>query len=139
MEITKAVAPNVVLQDVSAALAAACPDGIDVVYEGVGGALRAAIWPHIKPGGKLLQVGCMRGHTHHTAANPPCVLTRPSLHPCIHAISNHMAFESVSDQSAGQLDWATAQWALTEHAHALTICCLGVYALLCLHAGGVYQ
>jgi NADPH-dependent curcumin reductase CurA len=52
---------GVMLQDVSAALAAACPGGIDVVYEGVGGALRAAIWPHIKPGGKLLQVGRMKG------------------------------------------------------------------------------
>lgn len=45
------------LQDVSAVLQAEYPQGVDVVYEGVGGALRAAIMPHLAPGARVLQVG----------------------------------------------------------------------------------
>jgi NADPH-dependent curcumin reductase CurA len=43
-------------QDVGAALARECPRGVDVMYEGVGGGLRAALLPHLAPGGRLLQV-----------------------------------------------------------------------------------
>lgn len=45
------------LQDVSAVLCAEYPGGVNVVYEGVGGALRAAIMKHLAPGARVLQVG----------------------------------------------------------------------------------
>jgi hypothetical protein len=48
-------------QDLAAVLEAEYPQGIDIVYEGVGGAVRAAIMPHLAPGGRLLQVGYISG------------------------------------------------------------------------------
>jgi NADPH-dependent curcumin reductase CurA len=42
-------------------LAAEYPQGVDIVYEGVGGAVRAAIMPHLAPGARLLQVGYISG------------------------------------------------------------------------------
>lgn len=44
-------------QDVGSALAALYPRGVDVVYEGVGGALRDTLVQQLAPGGRLLQVG----------------------------------------------------------------------------------
>lgn len=44
------------LQDVAAVLAAEYPEGVNVVYEGVGGALREAIMAHLAPGARVLQV-----------------------------------------------------------------------------------
>lgn len=44
------------MQDVAAVLAAEYPKGVDVVYEGVGGALRAAIMQHLAPNARVLQV-----------------------------------------------------------------------------------
>lgn len=46
----------VCMQDMDVALAAACPDGVHVVYEGVGGAIRATALKHLAPNGRLLQV-----------------------------------------------------------------------------------
>lgn len=52
------------MQDLAAVLAAEYPQGLDIVYEGVGGSVRAAIMPHLAPGGRLLQVGYISGaHT----------------------------------------------------------------------------
>lgn len=45
------------MQDVAAVLAAEYPRGVDVVYEGVGGAVRAAIMQHLAPNARVLQVG----------------------------------------------------------------------------------
>jgi hypothetical protein len=54
----------VYVQDLAAVLAAEYPQGLDIVYEGVGGSVRAAIMPHLAPGGRLLQVGYISGgHT----------------------------------------------------------------------------
>jgi hypothetical protein len=47
------------MQDIAAVLAAEYPQGVDVVYEGVGGALRAAIMQHLAPNARVLQVGDM--------------------------------------------------------------------------------
>jgi NAD(P)-dependent dehydrogenase (short-subunit alcohol dehydrogenase family) len=43
------------------AVARLCPAGVDVVYEGVGGAVQAALLPHLAPGGRLLQVRGQQG------------------------------------------------------------------------------
>lgn len=40
-------------------LAAEYPQGVDVVYEGVGGRLRAAIMQHLAPNARVLQVSRM--------------------------------------------------------------------------------
>lgn len=47
---------NPLLQDVGAALSRECPGGLDIVYEGVGGALRHTLLSHLAPNGRLLQV-----------------------------------------------------------------------------------
>jgi len=51
-------------QDVGAALRAAFPGGVGVVYEGVGGALADTLVRHLAPGGRLLQVGYIAGYPH---------------------------------------------------------------------------
>ncbi|KAI8471362.1 MAG: NAD(P)-binding protein [Monoraphidium minutum] len=55
-------------EDVGAALDAAFPGGLDVVYEGVGGPLRTALLQRLAPGGRLLQVGYISEYPH---ALPP--------------------------------------------------------------------
>ncbi|KAK9862321.1 hypothetical protein WJX84_001807 [Apatococcus fuscideae] len=44
-------------EDVGEALTRICPDGLDIVYEGVGGDLRKTILPFLKPDGCMLCVG----------------------------------------------------------------------------------
>eukprot|EP00878_Enallax_costatus_P023639 GHUV01025149.1.p1 GENE.GHUV01025149.1~~GHUV01025149.1.p1 ORF type:complete len:321 (+),score=78.69 GHUV01025149.1:169-1131(+) len=51
-------------EDVSAVLAAEYPQGVDVVYEGVGGPLRAAIMRHLAPNARVLQVGYISEYPH---------------------------------------------------------------------------
>ncbi|KAF8062034.1 Zadh2 [Scenedesmus sp. PABB004] len=51
-------------EDLGAVLAAEYPAGVDVVYEGVGGALRAAIMPALAPGARVLQVGYISEYPH---------------------------------------------------------------------------
>lgn len=47
----------VLLQDVVVAMRSLYPQGVDVVYEGVGGRLREQLLTCLAPGGRLLQVG----------------------------------------------------------------------------------
>lgn len=53
-----------VMQDVAEALKRICPDGLDVVYEGVGGDLRKTILPFLKPDGRMLCVGYISQYPH---------------------------------------------------------------------------
>eukprot|EP00879_Flechtneria_rotunda_P009564 GHRR01010010.1.p1 GENE.GHRR01010010.1~~GHRR01010010.1.p1 ORF type:complete len:380 (+),score=128.42 GHRR01010010.1:157-1296(+) len=55
---------NYQAEDVPAVLSAEYPQGVNVVYEGVGGTLRAAILPHLAAGGRLLQVGYISEYPH---------------------------------------------------------------------------
>ena len=62
------------VQDVGQALKQICPDGLDIVYEGVGGDLRKTILPFLKPDGCMLCVGYISQYPHtsqhqHSAAN----------------------------------------------------------------------
>lgn len=50
--------PCPAVQDVGGVLAKEYPQGVDVVYEGVGGALRASIMEHLAPSARVLQVSC---------------------------------------------------------------------------------
>lgn len=58
------------VQDVAAVLAAEYPQGVDVVYEGVGGQLRAAIMQHLAPNARVLQVTQGLCHTLQLAYKP---------------------------------------------------------------------
>ena len=51
-------------QDVGEALNRICPDGLDIVYEGVGGELRKTILPFLKPAGRMLCVGYISQYPH---------------------------------------------------------------------------
>ena len=42
-------------------LAAEYPDGMDVIYEGVGGAMQRAAYASLAPGGRMLVVGYISG------------------------------------------------------------------------------
>ena len=44
-----------------AVLAAEYPDGMDVIYEGVGGAMQRAAYASLAPGGRMLVVGYISG------------------------------------------------------------------------------
>lgn len=52
------------IQDVGEALKRICPDGLDIVYEGVGGDLRKTILPFLKPDGCMLCVGYISQYPH---------------------------------------------------------------------------
>ena len=55
-------------EDVGAALARLCPDGCDVVFEGVGGAMLQTALDHLADDGRLLQVGAISEYPHNPAA-----------------------------------------------------------------------
>lgn len=52
------------LQDVASVLKAEYPQGIDVAYEGVGGAMVHAAWENLAPGGRLLTIGYISQYPH---------------------------------------------------------------------------
>ena len=52
------------VQDVGEALKRICPNGLDIVYEGVGGDLRKTILPFLKPDGCMLCVGYISQYPH---------------------------------------------------------------------------
>ncbi|PNW84326.1 hypothetical protein CHLRE_04g229650v5 [Chlamydomonas reinhardtii] len=56
-------------EDVAASLQRLFPGGVDVVYEGVGGAVRQALLGCLAPGGRLLQVGYISEYPHTTSSN----------------------------------------------------------------------
>jgi hypothetical protein len=59
----RTVPPLVPVQDIGQELQLhAPPQGVDVVYEGVGGALRETLLRRLAPGGRLLQVGNQAMH-----------------------------------------------------------------------------
>ena len=47
------------------------PRGVDVVYEGVGGAMLSAILPHLAPKARCMIIGYISGYPHATGASPP--------------------------------------------------------------------
>lgn len=50
--------------DVGGALTAACPEGLDWVVDGVGGALQDTLIQHMRPGATLLQIGYISEYPH---------------------------------------------------------------------------
>lgn len=58
-------------EDVGAVLQAEYPRGVDVVYEGVGGTMLAAILPHLAPRARCMVIGYISGYPHAAAQAPP--------------------------------------------------------------------
>lgn len=58
-------------------LASEYPGRLDVVYEGVGGALLSTVLPHLAPGSRTLVVGYISGYPHNAleASRPSTVLS----------------------------------------------------------------
>eukprot|EP00200_Dunaliella_tertiolecta_P002762 CAMPEP_0202340696 /NCGR_PEP_ID=MMETSP1126-20121109/2022_1 /ASSEMBLY_ACC=CAM_ASM_000457 /TAXON_ID=3047 /ORGANISM="Dunaliella tertiolecta, Strain CCMP1320" /LENGTH=399 /DNA_ID=CAMNT_0048931433 /DNA_START=39 /DNA_END=1238 /DNA_ORIENTATION=- len=61
-------------EDLGSVLEQHYPKGVDIVYEGVGGAVRDALVKHLAPGGRLLQVGYISEYPHATGYAPPAHL-----------------------------------------------------------------
>jgi NADPH-dependent curcumin reductase CurA len=51
-------------RDVDDALKETCPGGLDIVIDGVGGRLLDTLISHVKPGGKVLQIGYISEYPH---------------------------------------------------------------------------
>lgn len=51
-------------KDVSSALSAAVPEGLDGAVDGVGGNLQDIIISHLKPGATMLQIGYIAEYPH---------------------------------------------------------------------------
>jgi NADPH-dependent curcumin reductase CurA len=60
--------PNYKTQDLDRALAEACPGGVDVYYDNVGGAVLAAVLRHINRGARIPLVGLI---AQYNASKPP--------------------------------------------------------------------
>lgn len=67
-EVAKELGADVVInhrsQDVSEALAEACPEGLDWVVDGVGGTLQDELISRMKPGATMLQIGYISEYPH---------------------------------------------------------------------------
>lgn len=57
---------NYQMEDVAEVLRREYPQGIDVMYDGVGGQLRDLLLSHLAPSGRLLQVGYISEYPHNT-------------------------------------------------------------------------
>ena len=86
-EVAKVLGADVVInhrsQDVSEALAEACPEGLDWVVDGVGGHLQDSLIQHMKPGATMLQIGYIAEYPH-TRVQPCCAMVR-------HVMAGHTA------------------------------------------------
>jgi NADPH:quinone reductase-like Zn-dependent oxidoreductase len=57
-------------EDVGAVLKTEYTRGVDVVYEGVGGAMLSAILPHLAPRARCMVIGYISGYPHATGTSP---------------------------------------------------------------------
>jgi NADPH-dependent curcumin reductase len=75
--------------DLKTALGAACPDGVDVYFENVGGTLQQAVFPLLNDFGRVVMCGMVAEYDDHTPANelrpdvppanaPPARAARPN-------------------------------------------------------------
>jgi len=68
--------------DLGAALRAACPDGVDVYVENVGGAVQRAVFPMMRPFGRIAMIGMVAEYNHREPAPGPNLMSvvRKRLH-----------------------------------------------------------
>lgn len=90
--------------DLAAALREACPDGIDVYFENVGGAIQRAVYPLLKDFGRVVMCGLIAEYEDQNAHGPNLLLViRKRL---------HIGGFIVGDRPENFLEWRTLGTAL---------------------------
>ncbi|MET4577120.1 NADP-dependent oxidoreductase [Ottowia thiooxydans] len=77
--------------DFAQALTAACPSGVDIYFDNVGGAVRDAVWPLMNPGGRIVVCGLIAEYNDSRQGGPgwfPILSKRLALHGFI--MSDHL-------------------------------------------------
>ncbi|MBC7433769.1 MAG: NADP-dependent oxidoreductase [Rubritepida sp.] len=69
--------------DLNAQLDAACPDGIDVYWENVGGAVQAAVWPRLRDFGRMVMCGMIAQYNEAPGADASGAPAGPNLGPVV--------------------------------------------------------
>ncbi len=69
--------------DLGAQLDAACPDGIDVYWENVGGAVQAAVFPRLRDFGRMVMCGMVAQYNNTAGANALGAAAGPNLGPIV--------------------------------------------------------
>jgi len=69
--------------DLRAQLDAACPEGIDVYWENVGGAVQAAIWPRLRDFGRMVMCGMIAQYNEAPGADAAGAPAGPNLGPVV--------------------------------------------------------
>ena len=69
--------------DLNAQLDAACPDGIDVYWENVGGAVQAAVWPRLRDFGRMVMCGMVAQYNEAPGADASGAPAGPNLGPVV--------------------------------------------------------
>jgi len=70
-------------RDLNAQLDAACPDGIDVYWENVGGAVQAAVWPRLRDFGRMVMCGMIAQYNEAPGADAAGAPPGPNLGPVV--------------------------------------------------------
>ena len=69
--------------DLNAQLDAACPDGIDIYWENVGGAVQAAVWPRLRDFGRMVMCGMIAQYNEAPGADASGAPAGPNLGPVV--------------------------------------------------------
>ncbi len=69
--------------DLDAQLDAACPDGVDVYWENVGGAVQAAVFPRFRDFGRMVMCGMIAQYNTAAGADAKGALAGPNLGPVV--------------------------------------------------------
>jgi NADPH-dependent curcumin reductase CurA len=69
--------------DLAAQLGAACPGGVDVYWENVGGAVQAAVWPRLNDFGRMVMCGMVAQYNEAPGADASGAPPGPNLGPVV--------------------------------------------------------
>lgn len=69
--------------DLAAQLDAACPEGVDVYWENVGGAVQAAVWPRLRDFGRMVMCGMIAQYNEAPGADASGAPPGPNLGPVV--------------------------------------------------------
>ena len=69
--------------DLAAQLDVACPEGIDVYWENVGGAVQAAVWPRLRDFGRMVMCGMIAQYNEAPGADAAGAPAGPNLGPIV--------------------------------------------------------
>ena len=69
--------------DLAAQLDAACPEGVDVYWENVGGAVQGAVWPRLRDFGRMVMCGMISQYNEAPGADASGAPAGPNLGPVV--------------------------------------------------------